>query len=198
MNSLPSQASPKQERELPNSSEQDLATMVAAILSNFWTDQDPKVHATNIASWCRTLSGMTAQEVNRAWGEYQKQGPRDQAGRLARPVAEDLRKLVDRERAWRHRIHREALPPPPEPARDPVGKEAASQIMERAGFTPKRLRDLQRAPMAATFDEAEAVASRPVVTHWSEKADPRGPEMIALCQSRAKTIPGYVLPEWAK
>jgi hypothetical protein len=72
-------------------------------------------------------------------------------------------------------------PPPPEPPPPtPVSKEAALEILELAGFTPKRLQDVKAAPMASTFAEAERIADTPAFTHWTERAAPDGPEMAAL------------------
>lgn len=63
--------------------------------------------------------------------------------------------------------------------------EQAKEILERAGFTPSRISAVQRAPMATTFDDAEELANRgSKLPHWSETADPDGPEMQALRKGR--------------
>ena len=61
----------------------------------------------------------------------------------------------------------------------------AKEMLERAGFTPNRISAVQRAPMATTFDDAEELANGgSKLPHWSETADPDGPEMQALRKGR--------------
>jgi hypothetical protein len=70
--------------------------------------------------------------------------------------------------------------------REPPDPEAAKRILEQAGFTPQRMEAMKRAPMAMTFADAEGIASAPRRPHWTETADPDGPEMQALRAIRAK------------
>lgn len=65
-----------------------------------------------------------------------------------------------------------------------VSAETATDLMHRAGFTPKRFTDLQQRPMALTFAEAEAQADDPEASHWTTRADPSGPDMERLRAAR--------------
>lgn len=77
-------------------------------------------------------------------------------------------------------------PPEPEPPRATPSPEEAERIIAAAGFTPARMAAVKAAPMATTFSEAERHAAEPKQPHWSEVADPLGPEWAALRASRAK------------
>ena len=48
--------------------------------------------------------------------------------------------------------------PPEEPIRSVIDKDSASEILKRAGFTPRRFKAMQANRMATTFDEAETTA----------------------------------------
>lgn len=76
--------------------------------------------------------------------------------------------------------HRRRMEAPDEPPRQPVDQESAERIMMQAGFTQKRLEAIRRAPMATTFAEALDQSETPPRPHWTETADPDGPQMKAL------------------
>ena len=63
-------------------------------------------------------------------------------------------------------------------------KARASEILERAGFTPKRLDAVRARPMARTEAELydERLNNRP---HWTETVAPDSPEMEQLRRARA-------------
>lgn len=98
------------------------------------------------------------------------------ADRELRPMTDELarRQRDQHEREEAERQRRDAV----------VSKDAAAQIMARAGFTPGRMAAVARAPMALTFAEAERISEAPPVQHWTETADPDGPEMAALRRAR--------------
>ncbi len=98
------------------------------------------------------------------------------ADRELRPMTDELarRQRDQREREEAERQRRDAV----------VSKDAAAQIMARAGFTPGRMAAVARAPMSLTFAEAERISEAPPVQHWTETADPDGPEMAALRRAR--------------
>ncbi|WP_423290086.1 hypothetical protein [Neotabrizicola sp. VNH66] len=66
-----------------------------------------------------------------------------------------------------------------------VTPEAAAEICARAGFTPQRIEAMRQAPMAGSFAEAEQRQTETDFRHWTETADPDGPEWQALRASRA-------------
>lgn len=103
---------------------------------------------------------------------------RPSPGEIAILASARMRKITD-EIAARQKL---AEPEEPAPVRTEVDRELAKQIAERAGFTPKRIEAVRRMPMATNVAELEHPASaRP---HWSEIADPDGPEMEALRAAR--------------
>ena len=73
--------------------------------------------------------------------------------------------------------------PPPEPRRT-VDTAEAERIMQRAGFTAKRMEAVRKSPMANTFADAEAIHDAPRVPHWTETADPNGSDMAQLRAAR--------------
>lgn len=79
---------------------------------------------------------------------------------------------------------RKRISEPPEPQAPRVDGAAATEIMARAGFTPQRIEAIRRAPMASTFSEAIARTDAQPAPHWSETADPDGPEIRALRRAR--------------
>ncbi len=89
-----------------------------------------------------------------------------------------IRELTD-ELAYRKRME-----PPEEPQRATVDQEEAERILMRSGYTPKKLDAVRKAPMARTMDEALSRADAPPRPHWTETADPDGPQMRALRAAR--------------
>lgn len=74
----------------------------------------------------------------------------------------------------------------PEPQEPRVTAEKAADILSKAGFTAKRAAAVNRAPMAKSMQEAEEKAESKRVPHWTEGADPDGPEMQRLRKARAE------------
>ncbi len=107
-----------------------------AILDQFWRDNETPdaVRAVEIEGWMDVLENCSHGEIRMAWATYQKEGPRSQAGRLSKPDAGALYRIIHRHRP---------TPKPvqvPEPVRDAprVTKEQAAKILEEAGFRPKQ------------------------------------------------------------
>lgn len=108
-----------------------------AILSQFWRDDeaDPAIRALELEGWIDVLEGCGDAEIRYAWSEYQKDGPRSRAGRLLRPDAGAIYRLIMAARGRDMLAARAALPrPPPEPDRASVSPDAAREIMRRAGL----------------------------------------------------------------
>lgn len=76
--------------------------------------------------------------------------------------------------------------PPEEPAREPVDKDAAAEILARAGFDKRRTEAVQSKRMARDEAElyAEDNAERPA--HWTETAAPDDPRHEELRKARAE------------
>ena len=122
----------------------------------------------------RALADYPDWAVQRAFDAWTKTMQR-------RPTPGEIVILASREvKPLADELHRRETPP--EPERETVDPETAQRIMDAAGFTPKRMQDLARNPMATTF---EAAAVEPVTKpHWSEVADPDGPDMETLRRAR--------------
>lgn len=107
-----------------------------AILGQFWRDDDTPdaVRAMEIEGWMDVLENCSHSEIRKAWAVYQRSGPRTAAGKLYKPDAGALWKIVQGMRPKPKPVEAE-----PEPQRDPrVSKEAAQEILEKAGFRVNR------------------------------------------------------------
>lgn len=82
-----------------------------AILGGFWENtESDAVRAMEIEAWVAVLGKMSHDEIRAAWAEYQKTGPRTQAGRLYRPDAGALYRIIMAERAMaRERARLDAI-----------------------------------------------------------------------------------------
>jgi hypothetical protein len=69
---------------------------------------------------------------------------------------------------------------------DRVSPEVAARILEQAGWDGSMAALLRRFPMARSREEAQKLEARAAaqVRHWSETADPDGPEWRALRAAR--------------
>lgn len=65
-----------------------------------------------------------------------------------------------------------------------VSPEAAAEIMQRAGFTAKRMAVINAHPSARTIEEALTADATPAVRLWQDRVAPDGPEMEQLRRAR--------------
>jgi hypothetical protein len=109
---------------------------VEAILSQFWReDTTPEaIRALEIEGWIDVLENCSHAEIRQAWATYQRSGPRTANGRLCKPDAGALYKLVQDARP-RPQIVRTA----PEPIweRPRMTAEHAAEIMREVGWRPR-------------------------------------------------------------
>lgn len=75
-----------------------------------------------------------------------------------------------------------------EEARTPASREETKSILEEFGFTSERSQAVKARPMARSEAELMEHQSSERVPHWSEGADPEGPEMQALRRARGTSI----------
>lgn len=107
-------------------------------MAQFWIDEDTpdEVRAMELESWVDVLGDATPDELRQAWAEYQRSGPRSEAGRLARPDAGALYRTINKARATaaltRPAPRDRQLAAPPR-----VTPEKAAEIMAQVGFRPK-------------------------------------------------------------
>jgi hypothetical protein len=153
---------------------------IVTLLSHYYRpDDDPEILRAQAADWYVVLKGFPIYAINAACVDYLANEPRRKPAPGA--IVELCRKVMPRPRIGADDDERLSLP---KPERAPETKARASEIMERAGFTPKRLDAVMRRPMARTEAELydEKLNNRP---HWTETVAPDSPEMEQLRHARA-------------
>ena len=121
----------------------------------FEADMLPEERAAMIEEFGRALRDLPRWTIARAFDGWIKTGKRRPTPAEIRALAEAQVKPLTDEIARRQR---EAAPPP-DHDRQPVDRDAAAEIMARAGFTPARMEAIRHAPMANTWAEAETPAA---------------------------------------
>ena len=108
-----------------------------AILCQFWRDDDTPdaVRALEIEGWCDVLENCTHSEIRRAWADYQKTGARTQNGKLCKPDAGALYKIIREARPRPALVRKPAAQGPPKP------KLSKEQLETRAKSANKILKD---------------------------------------------------------
>ena len=125
-----------------------IAIRVSAILSQFWTEDSPdELRAVELEGWLDVLDGVSTDELRAAWAEYQRNGPRSESRRLARPDAGAIYLIVTRARRDQRISNpppRVQLPaPPPEPRMSP---ERMAEIMQAVGYHGNGIIEPKRFP----------------------------------------------------
>jgi hypothetical protein len=170
---------------LPHDEGKTLYRVNAVLGLYFDPDHDPKVRAEIRAEFVRALRDFPDWAVQRAFDAWVKFCTRRPTpGEIVQLAQREIQPLID-ELAYRKRMHEAERERNRPLAR--VDASKAKSIIESAGFTPERLAALRASSMATTFEEAEA-AREPPRQHWSERADPDGPEWKALRAARAANI----------
>lgn len=142
-------------------------------------EMDAADRAAMLESYAKALSAYPRWAVAKGFDAWESTGVRRPSpAEIAILASRAVKELTD-EVATRKKAE-----PPAEPERQPVDRDAAAAIMERAGFTPKRLDAIRRAPMASSFAEAEALVAPSKKPHWTETVDYLGPEMAQLRAAR--------------
>jgi len=117
-----------------------IGVRVESILLNFWREDGVAdiVRVCEIQGWVDVLETCSHTEVRAAWAEYQRSGPRNALGRLLKPDAGALWRIVMASR------------PRPKPA--PIKAQIADAPRERV--SPERARQIMREAFGGT-DAAE-------------------------------------------
>ena len=120
-----------------------IGVRVESILLNFWREDSVAdiVRVCEIQGWVDVLETCSHSEVRAAWAEYQRSGPRNALGRLLKPDAGALWRIVMASR------------PKPKPA--PIKAQIAEAPRER--MSPERVREIMREVFGET-DAAEGEA----------------------------------------
>lgn len=75
-----------------------------AILAVFWVEanQDQQVEVMELESWMSVLEECSISEIEAAWNLYQQAGPRTEKGKLCRPDAGYLWRIITaaRDKGW--------------------------------------------------------------------------------------------------
>lgn len=169
---------------------QRLILRISACLSSYFDpDSDPEVRLMVRKQYAQALGIYPSWAVARAFDEWAKTGTRRPSPadlvilteRQIAPFFTELRKREERMKAEQE--EREAA------AKRRVTPEQRDAILREFGMTPDRMQAVKRFPKAATMDEAVAMQSEQAEApsrHWSDTADPDGPEWAALRAARAK------------
>ena len=135
------------------------------LLSHYYQPgQDQAVTEAAMVDWVSFLSEYTQDQIERACRAYLEEFPR------YRPGPGDIKRRIQKV-ALSHEpggFSAKALPAP-EAQRDRISGDRARQIMDEIGFTPKRMQQVQRSPMARSQDELDAPDTKPV--KWSCETD---------------------------
>lgn len=154
----------------------------------FQPEIDPHTRAANLQAYVKALLSLPLWAVMRGFDDWVRTGPARQ------PTPGDIRSLAEMhirpitdEIARRRKVADQLAEEEAERQRKRVTPEAAARIMQEAGFTEGRISAVRRFPLSKSQSEAvqkmrdfEAPGE-----HWSDKADPDGPEWAALRASRA-------------
>lgn len=120
-----------------------------AILSQFWReDKTPDaIRALEIEGWMDVLENCSHSEIRDAWCDYQKRGPRTQAGRLYKPDAGALYGIIE--------ARRPKMAVVPTPMRKTTPQEDAEYMkrMARDRINPERAAAAERILRGTVFDK---------------------------------------------
>ena len=157
-------------RELPRSTildairlraptdEAEILRRANVCLANYYDpDLDPETKAGVRESFVRALAAFPLWAVLRAFDTWERQHKRRPspaevvmlAEREIEPMTSEIKRRDDLERQKAEYLIEQQRARP--------SKEAAQEIMARAGFTPQRMQAVRAAPMANSFDEAVTI-----------------------------------------
>lgn len=142
-----------------------------SILGQFWVevDRDEALETLEIEGWQDVLENCSHSEIRMAWATYQKTGPRTESGKLCKPDAGALYRIVMANK-----------PKPklaPKPAEKPRGERATPEEMaairkkyefSEMPYTPKLRRMTQ--PLQNDAKTQENIrAAQQLEKEWAEK-----------------------------
>lgn len=165
----------------------EILTRANVCLASFYDpDLDPATKAGVREGFVRALRDLPTWAVMRGFDNWEWSSTRRPSPAEIRMLAEaELRPITD-ELARRRRIHDEAEAGCQKREAERVDPATAARILAEAGFTPKRMEAVRRAPMAGSMDQAEATVEAEKPRHWSDAADSDSYQMQALRAARAK------------
>jgi len=153
---------------------------IVTLLSHYYRpDDDPDILRAQAADWYVVLKGFPVYAINGACVDYLSSEPRRKPAPGA--IVELCRRLMPRPRLGQEDDDRLALPKPERTADE---KARASELLNRIGFSPKRIDAVRSRPMARSdaelYDE-----NKEHLPHWTEIVAPDSAEMGQLRAARA-------------
>lgn len=151
-----------------------------SLLAHYYQpDQSEGMAALVASDWMDALEMFPQDGIEHACKTYLQSQP------SRRPTIADIRNRVVAYMDFRAKKEpRQEVPRIAAPERKPVDPEQTARILAEKGFTPERFDLVKRFPAAATIEEIEEKRATARVPHWTETADPDGPEMRALRRAR--------------
>lgn len=110
-----------------------------------WDRMEPAIRSEIRRDFMDALQDFPIDEIRQATRECEA----DQPGKMPTEHHIKARIIASRQRVREFATRNEPAAPTPQP----VTREAAAEIMERAGFTPKRFAQVRRNPQARTAAE---------------------------------------------
>lgn len=106
------------------------------ILKQFWRDDEisDAERALEIEAWMDVLQTCSHSEIRNAWAEYMRTGPRTQAGKLYKPDAGALYRIVMKARPRPAPVR--TYEPEPEERAPRITPERMKEIMDEKGLGP--------------------------------------------------------------
>ena len=150
-------------------------------------DMDPgDVQAKTLEGYVKALRTLPQWAVAQGFDAFERDGDGmptpPKIVRLARQAVDRLRQEVQHRQQEARRQIEASRPHLPERSVDE--KARAEHLLRDAGFTPKRLEQVRANRLASTQEDLEREPEKPL--HWTETADPDGPEMQELRAARAE------------
>lgn len=107
---------------------------IKTILGQFWNDgATPEAEQVlELEGWIDVLEGLSEMEFRKSWAEYQRSGPRTQAGKLYKPDAGALYAIAMDSRP---KVRIVPEPTTPEPERIQATAEQRQAIMKEVNFS---------------------------------------------------------------
>lgn len=164
---------------------------VNSVLALFFVpDEDMETKAGVREEFVRALQAYPDWAVQRAFDSWcRTRVRRPTPGEIVILASNEVKPLAD-EMARRKRAFEAAEAERAKATADRCPGDVSARIMAEAGFTPKRMEALRKAPMAGSLAEADAVITRPAAPHWTESASD-----AALDQLRAARDANPIIAE---
>lgn len=149
---------------------------------------DAQDRAEMLDLYARALNSYPRWAVSQAFDRWEKSATRRPSPGDLNVLASQAMKEITDELSRRKRIEAEREEPET-PQRTDDERAEAARIMNRLGFTPKRMDAVRANPMARNMDEAQAVheANDP---HWTEthRATPEAMEQLRKARIKSGMI----------